>query len=391
MIKKIFIIAGESSGDMLGSKMLREFIEYSRLNSDYEFIFSGVGGQLMQKQNFSSIFPMEDLSVMGIFEILPHIPKLVNRINFTVKKIIEFQPDYIITIDSPDFCFRVIKKLKKYSFFNQVKKIHLIAPSVWAYRENRAQKVAKLYNLLLAILPFEPPYFEKYGLKTKFIGHPIIDDNPTLSEMELLRSSFFKTYQINKDDKIILLTPGSRIGEVKKIFPEFIKAINMLKNNINSFTVVVLVVKKTQKIIEELSQEIQAPFKIVDSSHKKLILSSADFAIAKSGTNSVEISLYKIPQIIAYKINSFTHQIIKRIVKIKYANLLNIIVNREIIPELLQDNCNPQKIYDEMLKLINNKKLAQIQIEESQKSLISLGLGKIDNPMKIAVTEIIKL
>ncbi|NBX53374.1 MAG: lipid-A-disaccharide synthase [Proteobacteria bacterium] len=391
MIKKIFIIAGESSGDMLGSKMLREFIEYSRLNSDYEFIFSGVGGQLMQKQNFSSIFPMEDLSVMGIFEILPHIPKLVNRINFTVKKIIEFQPDYIITIDSPDFCFRVIKKLKKYSFFNQVKKIHLIAPSVWAYRENRAQKVAKLYNLLLAILPFEPPYFEKYGLKTKFIGHPIIDDNPTLSEMELLRSSFFKTYQINKDDKIILLTPGSRIGEVKKIFPEFIKAINMLKNNINSFTVVVLVVKKTQKIIEELSQEIQAPFKIVDSSHKKLILSSADFAIAKSGTNSVEISLYKIPQIIAYKINSFTHQIIKRIVKIKYANLLNIIANREIIPELLQDNCNPQKIYDEMLKLINNKKLAQIQIEESQKSLISLGLGKIDNPMKIAVTEIIKL
>lgn len=391
MIKKIFIIAGESSGDMLGSKMLREFIEYSRLNSDYEFIFSGVGGQLMQKQNFSSIFPMEDLSVMGIFEILPHIPKLVNRINFTVKKIIEFQPDYIITIDSPDFCFRVIKKLKKYSFFNQVKKIHLIAPSVWAYRENRAQKVAKLYNLLLAILPFEPPYFEKYGLKTKFIGHPIIDDNPTLSEMELLRSSFFKTYQINKDDKIILLTPGSRIGEVKKIFPEFIKAINMLKNNINSFTVVVLVVKKTQKIIEELSQEIQAPFKIVDSSQKKLILSSADFAIAKSGTNSVEISLYKIPQIIAYKINSFTHQIIKRIVKIKYANLLNIIANREIIPELLQDNCNPQKIYDEMLKLINNKKLAQIQIEESQKSLISLGLGKIDNPMKIAVTEIIKL
>lgn len=165
----------------------------------------------------------------------------------------------------------------------------------------------------------------------------------------------------------------------------------MLKNNINSFTVVVLVVKKTQKIIEELSQEIQAPFKIVDSSQKKLILSSADFAIAKSGTNSVEISLYKIPQIIAYKINSFTHQIIKRIVKIKYANLLNIIVNREIIPELLQDNCNPQKIYDEMLKLINNKKLAQIQIEESQKSLISLGLGKIDNPMKIAVTEIIKL
>jgi len=333
---------------------------------------------------------MEDLSIMGIFEILPHIPKLINRINFTVEKIIEFKPDYIITIDSPDFCFRVMKKLKKFSFFNEVKKIHLIAPSVWAYRESRAQKVAKLYNLLLAILPFEPPYFEKYGLKTKFIGHPIIEDNPSLAEKESLRSAFFETYQIKKDNKIILLTPGSRIGEVKKIFPEFIKAINMLKNNIDSFVVVIPVVKKTQKIIEKLSSNILVPFKIIDSSQKRLILASADYAIAKSGTNSVEISLYKIPQIITYKINFLTHQIIKRMVKIKHANLLNIIAKREIIPELLQKNCNSQRIYDEMLKLVNNEKLAKTQIDESQESLKSLGLGNIDNPMKIAVTEIIK-
>ncbi|MBM3590301.1 MAG: lipid-A-disaccharide synthase [Alphaproteobacteria bacterium] len=390
MVKKVFMIAGESSGDMLGSKMIREFIELSHSNPDYKFIFSGVGGQLMQKHKFLSIFPMEDLSIMGIFEILPHIPKLINRINFTVEKIIEFKPDYIITIDSPDFCFRVMKKLKKFSFFNEVKKIHLIAPSVWAYRESRAQKVAKLYNLLLAILPFEPPYFEKYGLKTKFIGHPIIEDNPSLAEKESLRSAFFETYQIKKDNKIILLTPGSRIGEVKKIFPEFIKAINMLKNNIDSFVVVIPVVKKTQKIIEKLSSNILVPFKIIDSSQKRLILASADYAIAKSGTNSVEISLYKIPQIITYKINFLTHQIIKRMVKIKHANLLNIIAKREIIPELLQKNCNSQRIYDEMLKLVNNEKLAKTQIDESQESLKSLGLGNIDNPMKIAVTEIIK-
>lgn len=391
MIKKIFVIAGESSGDMLGSKLINEFKTISNLDISHQFIFSGVGGQQMQHEGFKSIFPMEDLAVMGILEVLPHLPKLINRINFTVKKIIEFQPDFIITIDSPDFCFRVIKKLRKHKIFQNTKKIHLIAPSVWAYRENRAQKISKLYDLLLAILPFEPPYFEKYGLKTKFIGHPIINDilKNNIDEKQIVEIR--KTYHINENDKIILLTPGSRIGEVKKIFPEFIGAVNQLKNSIKNLKIIIITVKKTHQLVEKLSKQIDAPVIIMDSNDKKIAYSIANYAIAKSGTNAVEISLYKIPLVIAYKINFLTHQIIKRMVKIKYANLLNIVLNREIIPELLQNDCNSKKIHDMIFNLINNDDLSRQQINETQKALKILGLGTIDNPMKIAIKEILNL
>ena len=176
MIKKIFIVTGEASGDLLGSRLIKEFE-----NSNQAIKFCGVGGQQMKDRGFESIFPLEDLAVMGFLEVVPHIPKLLNRINQVITRIQEFQPDILITIDAPDFCFRVLKKLKKTPQFLKIKKIHLIAPSVWAYRQGRAQKIAQLYDLLLAILPFEPPYFEKYGLKTVFIGHPLIDDAPDFS------------------------------------------------------------------------------------------------------------------------------------------------------------------------------------------------------------------
>lgn len=387
MIKKIFIIAGEASGDLLGSKILKQF----NLDNSQKFVFSGVGGQLMQQQNLISIFPLEDLSVMGFFEVLPHLPKLINRINFTVKKILEFQPDYIITIDSPDFCFRVMKKLQNKPIFSSAKKIHLIAPSVWAYRESRAKKIAKLYDLLLAILPFEPPYFEKYGLKTKFIGHPIIDDCPDFSKNNSHIIDIKKNYQINENDKVILLTPGSRIGEVKRIFPVFIDGVNLLTRDYPDLKIIIPAVKKTQKIIEELSSKIKASYKIIDSSQKKSAFMIANFAIAKSGTNAIEISLYKIPLIIGYRINRLTHLIAKRIIKIKFANLINLIANRYIVPELLQYDCTKENIYKHLKNLIDNPQIAQNQIEDCQNILKILGLGTIENPSQIAVKEILKL
>ncbi len=387
MIKKIFIVTGESSGDLLGSKLICEL-----KNSNLPIEFCGVGGQQMKDCGFESIFPIEDLSVMGFLEVVPHIPKLLKRINQVVEKIQEFQPDILITIDAPDFCFRVLNKLKKTSQFNKIKKVHLIAPSVWAYREGRAQKIAKLYDLLLTILPFEPPYFEKYGLKSVFIGHPLIDDAPDFSKKNEINFEFRKFYKIAPDDKLILLTPGSRISEVKRIFPEFIDAINLLKNKIPNIKIVIPIVKKTKNIAEELSKKIAVEYFLIEQqNYKKMALYSCDFALAKSGTNAVETSLYKIPLIIAYKINFLTHFIVKRMIKIKYANLLNLIANREIIPELLQEKCNANLIFEKILGLIENKDCAQKQIDEANNSLEILGLNNIKNPMNLAVNEILKL
>ncbi len=387
MIKKIFIIAGEASGDLLGSKLIREL-----KNSNLQIELCGVGGQQMKNYGFESIFPLEDLAVMGFLEVVPHIPKLLTRINQVVKKIQDFQPDILITIDAPDFSFRVLKKLKKTSDFVKIKKVHLIAPSVWAYRAGRAKKIAQLYDLLLAILPFEPPYFEKYGLKTVFIGHPLIEDAPDLSQKSKINTEFREFYKILNSDKLILLTPGSRVGEVKRIFPEFINAINLLKNKIPNIKIAIPVVKKTQNIVEEMSKKFNVEYFLIEQqNYKKMAFSSCDFAIAKSGTNAIEISLNKIPLIIAYKINFLTHFIAKRMIKIKYANLLNLIANKEIIPELLQDNCNANLISEKILEIIENKDCAQKQIDEANISLEILGLNNIKNPMNLAVNEILKL
>lgn len=386
-MKKFFIIAGEASGDVLGAKLIAEIKSQLFVkNEKAEFI--GIGGNLMKEQGLKSIFPMEELSIMGFFEVVPHIPKLLQRIKQTAQNIIEQNPDCVVTIDSPDFSFRVIKKLSQY----KGKKIHLIAPSVWAYREGRAEKISKLYDLLLAILPFEPPYFEKYGLKTKFIGHPIVENAPDFSLKEEKNFEFRSKYKIALTDKLISITPGSRNGEVKRIFPKFIKAVNFLESEKKfNLKVVIPLSEKTRNLVKKMAKDLSVEYFFIENNEKQSAFFATDFALAKSGTNTVEISLYKIPMIIAYKINFLTHFIVKRMVKIKFANLVNLIAGKEIIPEMLQDNCEGRKIYEKLKMLINDKLLAEKQINESEKSLVLMGFGKAIKSSTKAASEILKI
>jgi len=381
MTKKFFLIAGEASGDLLGSKLIAEL---KTQNQGAEFI--GVGGKLMQEQGLRSIFPMEELSVMGFFEILPHIFKLLSRIRQTADEIIKTKPDFVITIDSPDFCFRVIKKVQNSS----AKKIHLIAPSVWAYREGRAQKISKLYDLLLCILPFEPPFFEKYGLKTVFVGHPLIANAPDFSKKEEENLAFRQKHKIAASDLLITLTPGSRMSEVKRIFPEFIAAINLLAPKFPQIKVAIPLVKKTREMVLQMARDLKVPYIFVEDDEKKSLLFSANYAMAKSGTNTLEFSLHRIPILIAYKLNPLTHFFVKRMVKIQYANLLNLILNEEIIPEMLQDNCEAKKLADVLEKLIEDKNFTQNQITKSEIALKIMGLGSLENPSLKAAKEIVK-
>lgn len=382
-MKKIFIIAGEASGDLLGSKLMRQLkLQNPHLN------FVGVGGKLMQEQGLNSIFPMEELSVMGFLEVVPHIPKLLARITQTAKAIAAEKPDAVISIDSPDFCFRVVKKIQH---LKSLKKIHLIAPSVWAYRQGRAKKVAKLYDLLLAILPFEPPYFEKYGLKTVFVGNLVVENAPDFSQKNLLRSQFRQKHNISESTPVISLTPGSRNGEVSRIFPEFIGAINLFAAENKEVKVVIPVVDKTRNLVEQMAKTLQVEYFLVERSEKNLAFFASDFALAKSGTNTLEISLYRLPMLIAYKINSATHFILKRMVKIKFANLINLIANREIIPEMLQDNCRADLIFAVMQRFFKNQNLVQKQIDDSEIVLKLMGLGSSETASSRAAKEILKI
>lgn len=386
-MKKFFLIAGEASGDLLGSKLMKEL---KLQEQGAEFI--GVGGKLMQEQGLISIFPMEELSVMGFLEVVPHIAKLLRRIKQTAEIIEQEKPDFLITIDSPDFSFRVVKKVvsRQSSVVRGMKKIHLIAPSVWAYRPGRAEKISRLYDLLLAILPFEPPYFEKYGLKTIFIGNPIVENAPDFSQKKSENLRFRKKYSIAENDILICATPGSRNGEVKRIFPEFIGAINLLSQKIPNLKIVIPLVDKTRSLVLEMAKDLKVEYFLIEKDEKNSALFATDFALAKSGTNTLEFSLYHIPMIVAYKINFLTHFIVKRMIKIKFANLINLILNKELIPEMLQKNCEAEKISALLEKLILDKNFAEKQLSESLVALKLMGLGSSENPSKKAAMEILK-
>jgi lipid-A-disaccharide synthase len=387
MSKKFFVIAGEASGDVLGAKLIAEL---KAQNSGAEFL--GVGGRLMKEQGLVSIFPMEELSVMGFLEVLPHIPKLLRRIKQTADQIAKTQPDFVITIDSPDFCFRVMKVLKRNkSASKNIKKVHLIAPSVWAYREGRAEKISKLYDLLLAILPFEPPYFEKYGLKTVFIGHPIVENAPDFSKKNELNEIFRKKRDIALDYEIVCLVPGSRNGEVTRIFPELIKATNILAQKKPNLKVAIPLVEKTRELVSQMAKSLEVEYFLVEKEEKEAAFFASNFAVAKSGTNTVELSLYQIPMIVVYKLNFLTHFLVKRMVKINFANLVNLILNREVIPEMLQKKCEGEKIAAALEKLMSNKSEAQRQIDESKKALKLMGLGFVQNPSQKAAQEILRI
>ncbi len=387
MAKKFFIITGEASGDILGAKLMKE-IKSEFLTNGEDFSIVGVGGKMMKEEGLKSYFDVNELSVMGFFEILPHIPKILARINEVVAKIRQEKPDYLITIDAPDFNFRVVKKIQD---LKGVKKIHMIAPSVWAYRENRAQKIAKLYDLLLTILPFEPPYFTKYGLRTKFIGHPIIENQPDFSKSKEKREKFRKNYNFKEQDKIIYLTPGSRIAEVKKIFTEFIAAINDLRSEFKDLAVVVVVTSKTEDLVRKMAKNIKVKYIIIDNLQKENALFASDYSLAKSGTNTLEASLYCLPMIICYKINSLTHFILKKMVKVKYVNLINLVMNKMIITELLQEKCNHKDIANSLKKLINDENLVKNQLEQSQEALKIMGYKSHKKSSRKAIEEIMDL
>ena len=382
-LSKILLIAGEPSGDLLGAKLMKEF---KLILPEIKFI--GVGGQKMSEEGLVSLFAMEDLTVMGFVEVVKDIPNILKRIKQTADYIRQEKPEIVITIDSPDFCFRVIKKIQD---LVEIKKVHMIAPSVWAYREGRAKKIAKLYNLLLAILPFEPPYFEKYGLKTIFIGHPIIEKKPDFTLQNQLRNDFRLTKKIASDDFVICLTPGSRSGEVKKIFPEFILAINKLAQEKNNLKVVIPLVKKTEQLVAVMAKDLNVEYFLTNDEEKSSAYFASDFALAKSGTNTIELSLYRIAIIVCYKVNLLSFIIAKLLVKIKFANLINIISNRQVIPELLQYDCNSKKILEYLRKFVNDKNLITQQLKDCQEALKIMGLDSQQSASKKAIQEILEL
>ena len=350
---KFFIIAGEMSGDILGASLMSGLITETK----GKVSFYGVGGPLMTDVGLNSIFNMSDLSVMGVFEVIPKVPMLLSRIKKTAQAVIDEQPDALITIDSPDFCLRVAKIVRL--ALPKIKIIHYVAPSVWAWRPERAFKMAKNIDHVLALLPFEPPYMEDAGMTCDFVGHPVISNAMVKpKEIEKLRADL----ELHAGP-IITVLPGSRIGEIKRMCPIFKDVLINIKEKIPDVqfilpaasTVEDLVISTVKNWEVKPKLLLSMDYSVLEISNRKYAayaVSSA--ALATSGTVALELASQNCPMVVAYKANWITTKMVEKLAKIDTANLINIITDTRKIPEHLFDNCTAENISKSLCNLLLN-------------------------------------
>tara|TARA_B100001175_G_scaffold179165_1_gene152200 strand:+ start:977 stop:2122 length:1146 start_codon:yes stop_codon:yes gene_type:complete len=371
---KIYIVAGEPSGDILGDKLIKTL--QTKLNSP---IFTGVGGERMQSNNFISLFEMSDISIFGIFPVLKRLFFLLNKINDVVNDIIQKKPNIIILIDSPDFNHRVAKKVKRY--LPDVPIVCYVAPTVWAWRQGRAKKMSEYFDHLLSVIPFEVNFFKKYGLETTYIGHPFIETVKKIDD-----TNFKKKYDLF-DNKTIIFLPGSRKGEIDRHSPIMYRAIKYLKEQDFKLNILIAAGQKQLNQMRAYFPDVEI---ITNDNEKYSLFKNADFACAASGTVALELGLTDTPTIIIYKMDKFTWFFVSKMVKVQFVSLVNLILGRESSKELLQDRYTKENLINELNKLLLNEKIQKKQIADL-KEFNTIMNKDIDDPSENATIIIKKI
>jgi len=355
-MKKIFILTGEPSGDKLASTVISKL---KQNNSDIEY--SCVGGQHLNSLGVKSIYDLKEITYIGFTSVLLNLFKIKKKINETVDKIIEFKPDILFSVDSPDFTLRVVEKVKKIN--PNIKTVHYVAPQVWVWREGRVKKFKTFLDHILLLFNFEKKYFDKENINNTFVGHPLLEkNNKAKTDLSNL---------IKKDKKIISLFAGSRSSETIILLPILIDFIKLMNEKFNDYLFVFHATDENKNSINDNIKEsnLDNIEVISEENIKSQILLNSVFAVSKSGTVSLEICNAKVPSIIIYKMNFLNFMIVKFLVKIKYANIINIINNKEVIPELIQNECNSKEIFNSVVYFLKNPSLMDKQINDFTNTL----------------------
>ena len=350
--KTVFVIAGEVSGDVLGARIMQQM-------PDARFV--GIGGENMVAAGLKPLFPMGDLAVMGIVEVVAHARTLTRRIRETVNAVLDIKPDVVLSIDAPGFVKSVIKQIKKTDagqelIKNGLRFQHVVAPQVWAWRSGRAKKYAKTFDKLYAFFDFEVPYFTKHGLDTVAVGHPIADG--IIGKFDALKS--------NTKEKIITLVPGSRMSEVRRLMPIMRDVVDMLsRNGFLGYKFVIPTVETTADYIKDEIAKWNVKPILVPSNERYAVYSKTYIAIVASGTVSAELAMMHVPTIVVYKMNPVTMWFARRMIHVKWVSLVNILLNRMIYPELLGGDANPEKIIEAFGQLtipsVREKMIAELK------------------------------
>jgi len=350
-MKKIFILTGEPSGDRLASKVISKL-----KNSKPDIDYLSVGGEHLKALGIKSLYDLKEITYLGFTRVLLNIFKIKKKINQTVDKIIEFDPDILFSVDSPDFTLRVAERVKKLR--SEIKTIHYVAPQVWVWREHRVKKLKKFLDHILLLFPFEKKYFEKENINCTFVGHPLLEDNE--------KNKIDISNIIGEDKKIISIFSGSRSSEINVLMPILLKFIKMMKEKYNDIHFIFHTTNEHRATLKnQVSHEdLENCDVISDEKIKSYILKKSFFAVAKSGTISLEICNANVPSIIIYKINFINFFIVKMLVKVKFANIINIAAGKEIIPELLQEKCNAKNIFNKVDEFLTNPDLSTNQINQ---------------------------
>jgi len=355
-MKKIFILTGEPSGDKLASEVISKL---KNNNPNIEYL--SVGGSNLKNLGIQSIFDLKDITYLGFTSVLLNILKIRKKINNTVDEIIKFNPDILFSVDSPDFTMRVAEKVKIIN--PKIKTIHYVAPQVWVWRESRVKKIKNFIDHILLLFDFEKKYFDKENVKSTFVGHPLIENQ------KKIKTNLDNFLTDNK--KIISIFPGSRKSETTVLLPILLDFIQLMNQKSLEYSFVFHSTEENKEFIVNSIKDknIENLNVISDDELKSQVLSKSIFAICKSGTVSLQVCSAQIPSIIIYKLNFINFMIFKFLVNVKFANIINIINNKEVIPELLQSECNANEIFKSVNYLLKKPDLIRKQLEECNKTL----------------------
>lgn len=357
----IAIVAGEISGDILGAGLIKELKQHY---PNARFI--GIGGPQMIAEGFNSLFDMEELAVMGLVEVLKHLPRLLSIRKNLVKQLSTIKPDIFIGIDAPDFNLDVELKLKRQG----IKTVHYVSPSVWAWRQKRIYKIADATNLVLAFLPFEKAFYDRFQVPCRFIGHTMAD------AISLTPNRIEACHQLGIDEHghYLAILVGSRGSEVEFLSEPFLKTAQLLnKQNPALQFLVPLVNEKRRHQFLQIKQQIapDLPLHILDGKARQAMI-AADATLLASGTAALEAMLCKSPMVVGYKMKPFTYWLAKHLVKTKYISLPNLLADEMLVPELIQEDCNPQRLADELQPYLGNDATAEVKRQALKQRFIEL-------------------
>lgn len=339
----LFVLAGEPSGDVLGARLVAALKR--RCPEGLRIV--GVGGSKLAAEGLDSLYPMEDIAHFGAAELLPHLPTILRRIRETVDTVRELRPDAVVTIDIPGFAFRVGKRLAG----NDVPLIHYVAPQVWAWKPHRARDVAGFLHHVIALLPFEPPYFEAEGLPCTFVGHPVLESGADRGD----GPGFRARHGIAATAPLVCVLPGSRRGEVRRLLPEFAGAVERLAAERPGLAIAIPAVDSLRETIAESVRGWPVRCVVTAGESGRFgAFAAADAALAASGTVALELAMAGTPSVIAYRLNPITGWLIRRAIRVKQVSLVNLLAEDDVFPELLQQDCRADRLAAAVAHLLDD-------------------------------------